>query len=283
MSSRPLATLVNGEPLDCIASTDRGLLYGDGVFETLAVQDGSCRYWLQHLLRLQAGCERLAIPAVDSELLATEARRLVAAAGRGVLKIIVTRGSGGRGYRVPEQSIPTRILQLHPWPDFATSCAADGVGVRLCKTRLGHNSALAGIKHLNRLEQVLARQEWDDPDIMEGLLLDTEGRLIEGTMSNLFMISKGVLQTPDLHSCGVAGVMRSVILELAGQQALETGICDLRPADLAQADEVFLTNSLIGIWPVAVIDDKRYDKGPLTQRLQALLARHTDHSGGWRE
>jgi len=118
---------------------------------------------------------------------------------------------------------------------------------------------------------------------MEGLLLDTEGRLIEGTMSNLFMISKGVLQTPDLHSCGVAGVMRSVILELAGQQALETGICDLRPADLAQADEVFLTNSLIGIWPVAVIDDKRYDKGPLTQRLQALLARHTDHSGGWRE
>ena len=283
MSATSLTTLVNGEALDCIASTDRGLLYGDGVFETLAVQDGRCRYWIQHLARLQAGCERLAIPVVDAELLAAEAGRLLAGVAQGVLKIIVTRGSGGRGYRAPQRVLPTRILQLHPWPEFAPSCAASGVAVRLCATRLGHNAALAGIKHLNRLEQVLARQEWDDPGIMEGLLMDADGRLVEGTMSNLFIVSNGVLQTPDLRCCGVAGIMRSVILELADRQGMETRVCDLRPADLTQAGEVFLTNSLIGIWPVIAVDDQRYRKGPLSQRLQALLATHTAISRNWRE
>lgn len=282
MTGESLPLLVNGEPLDCITSIDRGLLYGDGVFETVAVRNGSCHYWLRHLARLQAGCERLAIPAVGPDVLVAEAGRLVTGTVQGVLKIIVTRGSGGRGYRVPEAALPTRILQLHPWPDFAPSCAATGVVARLCRTRLGRNAALAGIKHLNRLEQVLARQEWEDPDIMEGLLMDTDGCLIEGTMSNLFVVRNGVLLTPDLRSCGVAGIMRSVILDLAGQQALKTRVCDLRPADLAQADEVFLSNSLIGIWPVSAIEDNRYQHGPLTRRLQALLAGHADHSSDWR-
>lgn len=282
MSGQLPTTLVNGEPLDCIASSDRGLLYGDGVFETLAVQNGSCQYWSRHLARLQAGCKRLAIPAVDAERLADDARRLVASAAQGVLKIIVTRGSGGRGYRVPEQTVPTRILQLHPWPDFAPSSAATGVLVRLCNSRLGHNPLLAGIKHLNRLEQILARQEWDDPEIMEGLLMDVDGRLIEGTMSNLFVVRGGALLTPDLRSCGVAGIMRSIILDLAGQASVDTRVCVISQADLAQADEVFLTNSLIGIWPVIAVDDDRYRKGLLTQRLQALLAEHTDHSSDWR-
>jgi len=282
MSGVPQTTLVNGAAKDSVACTDRGLLYGDGVFETLAVQQGRCRYWTLHLQRLQAGCERLGIPHVDADLLAAEASSLVEDAGQGVLKIIVTRGSGGRGYRVPEQAAPTRILQLHPWPDLDPSCAVSGVAARLCTIRLGHNPVLAGIKHLNRLEQVLARSEWDDPGIMEGLLLDAEGRLVEGTMSNLFLTRNGVLLTPDLQRCGVAGIMRSVIMELARQQGMETRVCDLYPADLEQAVEVFLTNSLIGIWPVTAVDDHRYSTGPLTQRLQALLSTHPEHRGGWR-
>jgi len=282
MSGRPQTTLVNGAANDTVACTDRGLLYGDGVFETLTVQHGSCRYWTRHLQRLHAGCERLGITAIDPDVLAAEAGRLVADTVQGVLKIIITRGSGGRGYRVPEQAASTRILQLHPWPDPDPSCAVTGVATRLCNIRLGHNPALAGIKHLNRLEQVLARREWDDPGIMEGLLLDTGGRLVEGTMSNLFLVRDGVLLTPGLQRCGVAGVMRAVILELAGQQALEARVCDLYPADLAQADEVFLTNALIGIWPVTAVDDRRYQPGPVTQSLQGLLAMHPDHGSGWR-
>jgi 4-amino-4-deoxychorismate lyase len=282
MSSQPQTLRINGEPLDCIPCSDRGLLYGDGVFETLAVDNGSCRYWSRHMARLQAGCERLAIPDVAPELLAAEAEGLVAGIQQGVLKIIVTRGSGGRGYRVPVQAVPTRILQLHPWPDLAPSLAGSGVAARLCNTRLGNNPALAGIKHLNRLEQVLARQEWDDAGILEGLLMDAEGRLVEGTMSNLFLVRDGMLLTPGLQRCGVAGIMRSVILDLAVQQAVATRVCDLYPADLAQADEVFLANSLVGIWPVTAVDEYRFRKGPLTQQLQTLLAVHTEDTGGWR-
>lgn len=283
MSTGPLGMLVNGEPLDCIPGTDRGLLYGDGVFETIAVQNGNCRFWSRHMARLQAGCERLGIPVVAAELLANESSRLVADAAQAVLKLIVTRGIGGRGYRVPEPTVPTRVLQLQPWPVFARCCASDGVAARLCSTRLGHNVALAGIKHLNRLEQVLARNEWTDPAIMEGLLMDTDGRLVEGTMSNLFMVRSGTLLTPGLQRCGVAGIMRSVILDLAEQLQLEVRVCDLRPHDLSQADEVFLGNSLIGIWPVIEVDGRPYRKGPLTQRLQARLATYADHGCGWHE
>ena len=218
------ATLVNGEPGELIPVSDRGLLYGDGVFETIVVREGCPQHWQRHMNRLQAGCTRLGIQPFESVQLAAEADSIIKGADTGVLKLIVTRGSAGRGYRVAETNVSTRIMQLHPWPDFAASCSATGVEVRLCNTRLGHNAALAGIKHLNRLEQVLARQEWDDPGIMEGLLLDAEERIIEGTMSNMFMVSKGVLLTPYLRSCGVAGVMRSVILDLARQQALETRI-----------------------------------------------------------
>ena len=111
--------------------------------------------------------------------------------------------------------------------------------------------------------------------------MDADGHLVEGTMSNLFMARNGILLTPGLQRCGVAGIMRSAILDLAGQLQLETRVCDLRPDDLAQADEVFLANSLIGIWPVITVDGKSYRKGPLTQRLQALLATYADHGSGW--
>lgn len=281
MSSQPQTLRINGEPLDCIPCSDRGLLYGDGVFETLAVDNGSCRYWSRHMARLQAGCERLAIPAVAPELLAAEAEGLVAGIQQGVLKIIVTRGSGGRGYRVPVQAVPTRILQLHPWPDLAPSLAGSGVAARLCNTRLGNNPVLAGIKHLNRLEQVLARQEWDDAGILEGLLMDAEGRLVEGTMSNLFLVRQQMLLTPDLRNCGVAGIMRSIILEQAERLSLPVKICNLDMEDLLLADEVLVCNSLIGIWPVIAVDGRPYRKGEITRRMQQQIQAGEDDGSEW--
>ncbi|MGB5427528.1 MAG: aminodeoxychorismate lyase [Gammaproteobacteria bacterium] len=264
--------LVNGEPLDCVSTSDRGLLYGDGVFETIAVRCGELCHWERHLQRLQSGCERLGLTTVDDLLLAEECRLLIQRSQRAVVKIIITRGCGGRGYRVPVNPRPTRIIQLHDWPDYPASCAVSGVKTRICHTRLGQNAALAGIKHLNRLEQVLARQEWDDPQIMEGLLLDTGGQLVEGTMSNVFMVKGGVLMTPDLTLCGVAGIMRARVLELAKQHSIESRIQPVTLDTLLQADEVFVCNSLIGIWPVIGIDEQAFPKGPVTARLQALLA-----------
>jgi len=275
------SVLVNGQASDDISSLDRGLLYGDGVFETIAVQDGRPRFWLRHLARLAAGCTRLGIPSPRGTLLLEEAQGLIADVHRGVLKLIVTRGCGGRGYRPESTAHATRIVQLHPWPEYPGCCAHAGVRLRLCRLRLGHAPALAGIKHLNRLEQVLARAEWSDPDIMEGVLLDAEGRLVEGTMSNLFLARDGVLMTPALDRCGVAGVLRTVVLELAAGEAVPVQVRSLGLDELRGADEVFLTNSLIGIWPVNAFEDRAYPLGALTRRLQERLANLSSDGEAW--
>jgi len=174
-------------------------------------------------------------------------------------------------------------MQLHPWPEYPAANAEQGVKIRLCTTRLGDNPVLAGIKHLNRLEQVLARQEWMDDDIHEGLLMDADGNLVEGTMSNLFIVSNGVLMTPDLSCCGVAGIMRTIILEQAEQQGMDTRITKISRQALQEADEAFLSNSLIGIWPVIAMGESMYRKGSITLQLQKQLADTADNDSGWRE
>jgi 4-amino-4-deoxychorismate lyase len=277
-----ITTCINGVAADCIDVSDRGLLYGDGLFETMAVRNGRVTSWPRHMARLLAGCERLGIPAVDTVQLAQESAGLLAGAVRGVLKIIVTRGSGGRGYRVPEAVAPRRILQLHPWPDFPSTAGEAGVAVRLCTMRLSHNPRLAGIKHLNRLEQVLARQEWDDPRIPEGLMMDVDEHLVEGTMSNLFLVREEMLLTPDLRRCGVAGIMRSIVLDLAERLALSARIQPLDITDLQAADEVFLCNSLFGIWPVSAVDGRRYRRGAITTSMQRLIQAEGDNGSVWR-
>ena len=265
--------LVNGKAIDSVSTLDRGLLYGDGVFETIAVEHGQLRYWSQHLHRLQSGCERLGMESVDETLLEGECRSLIEQSQQAVIKIIITRGSGGRGYRLPGQPRSSLIIQLHEWPNYPASCTRIGIKARICRTQLGHNSSLAGIKHLNRLEQVLARREWDDPDIMEGLMLDSLGDLVEGTMSNVFMVKDGVLITPELQLCGVAGIMRAHVLELAAGSSIATRVRRIKVDALLQADEVFVCNSLVGIWPVISIDKLTFPKGPVTMRLQTLLAK----------
>ena len=275
------ATLVNGEPANVIPTSDRGLLYGDGVFETIAISKGQPGHWPRHMSRLHAGCARLGLQPPDNARLAAEAGAVIDQIDRGVLKLIITRGSGGRGYRVPETAACSRIMQLHPWPDYPAACAQQGVKTRLCATRLGRNPALAGIKHLNRLEQVLARQEWNDADIHEGLLMDTDGNLVEGTMSNLFVVDDGVLVTPDLSHTGVAGIMRTIILEQAQRHGLQLRIARIDKQTLLQADEVFLSNSLIGIWPVVAIGETTFRKGPITLLLQELLPDSSDNDCGW--
>jgi len=273
--------LINGAAAESIASTDRGLLYGDGLFETVAVLDGAMASWPRHLRRLQAGCTRLGLPLVEKNILEEECRSLSVGSDKAVLKIVITRGIGGRGYRVAEKTTATRVVQLHEWPAFAPACAEQGIAVRVCDIRLGQNPLLAGIKHLNRLEQVLARQEWDDPLVMEGLLLDADDHLVEGTMSNLFLVRDGVLVTPDLHQCGVAGIMRTRILEMAGRLPIDAKIRNVDVTDLYAADEVFVCNSLIGIWPVIAEGSRVYKKGTVTSRLQTMLETVPDCGDSW--
>ncbi len=273
-----LRCLVDGEPANSVPLDDRAVQYGDGLFETFRVEAGVAQFLQRHLARLAAGCERLGFPAVDWPGIRDEVEAFVADESDGVLKLVLTRGSSRRGYAIADATPVRRILCLSAAPHWPGEPARAGIRMRVCDTRLAIQPRLAGIKHLNRLEQVLARREWQDETIREGLMCDTQARVIEGTMSNVFLVHDGVLHTPRLGNCGVAGVMRSVIIDLATQAAVPLEIRDLSRQDVQQADELFICNSLIGIWPVVCIDGmKNYTVGGVTRSLQDLLQYLDDH------
>ncbi|MBI3772810.1 MAG: aminodeoxychorismate lyase [Gammaproteobacteria bacterium] len=263
--------LVNGKPQDVLVLTDRAIHYGDGVFETVALRNGQLELWPEHMARLQTSCQRLGFSAPQPLRLLHEAQQVSHGLSQAVIKIIVTRGEGGRGYRPPATPSPNRIVAVYPWSDYPPHHGQAGVNLRICQTRLGLNPTLAGIKHLNRLEQVLARAEWENPEIAEGLMLDIGGHVVEGTQSNLFFVEAGVLHTPDLSNCGVAGIMRGVILELAANSSIPTHVGHYSVDRLNSADEVFISNSIIGLWPVVRIEQQSYRPGPIFHSLNDAL------------
>jgi len=245
--------MLNGKilkPDEAVISTDdRGLLYGDGLFETMLLENGRVHFIDDHLQRLSDGCKRLHIQDPDVAKLRKELQLLTALHHDGVVKLIVTRGRGGRGYSAQADSQCTRL-----WQVFApVTKEAHGLTVRFCAMQLGRNVSLAGMKHLNRLEQVLARSEWNDEKIAEGLLLDTEGELICGTMSNVFLVVEGTMVTPDLRYCGVQGIMRKNVLTIADKLKIGVEVRAVRPEELYSASEVFITNVLRGVRPVACL------------------------------
>ena len=264
--------LVDGRAQETVSANDRGLHFGDGVFETMAVEDGRALCLARHLERLGAGCTRLAIPAPAMSTLESECAQLALGVAQGVLKIIVTRGPSGRGYAPHPAATATRVVARYPWPDYPAARRREGVAVRVCATRLARNRALAGLKHLNRLEQVLARAEPDTQEYPEGLMLDDTGQVIEGTMSNVFMRRGKRLSTPDLRQCGVAGIMRDLILAAVdGLHGARVDVAPLTVEDLMTADECFLCNSLIGIWPIQSLHGTPLGVGPMAHELQTIL------------
>lgn len=264
-------TLVNGSQAHAIGVYDRGLAFGDGVFETIAVREGQPLLWALHMDRLQTGCRLLGIEPVPVDGLVDDAGVLCSGLRQAVLKLTVTRGAGARGYAVDDVGLPNRIAAVYPWPEFPPERATHGVRVGVCEVRLARQPRLAGIKSLNRLEQVLARQEWQR-DWDEALMLDADDNIVEGTASNLFLVCDGALVTPELSECGVAGVMRRHVLRCAGDRGISCRVERVEPGRLAQATEVFLTSSLIGIWPVTRLVDRQYEIGPVTRQLQQAIA-----------
>lgn len=263
-----MRALVDGREADAIDIADRGLAYGDGLFESILVAQGRPVWWDAHFARLQRGCERLRIPCPAQDLLLRECAALAAGIERGVLKMVVTRGVAGRGYAPPAEARPSRILSLHPAPEPAAAAMRDGIALHECELRLARQPRLAGIKHLNRLEQVLARGEWDSPAFGEGLLRDDEDRIVGATAANLFLVRHGALVTPDLSRCGIEGTCRAWIMARR-----DVDVLDVDARILAQADELFLASSLRGILPVARIGGREWSVGPMTRSLQQELWR----------
>jgi len=262
--------LVNGQPTG-IDPADRGLAYGDGLFETMAAHDGDVRWLELHLDRLEEGCRRLEIPSLPRALLEREIRAHCPRTGSAVVKLIVTRGPGARGYAPSDDSAPTRVLSLSPWPKFSARHYRQGIAVHVLRMRLGENPLLAGLKHLNRLEQVLAQLELRGHAVEQGLLLDTSGLVVGGTSSNLFAVSGAKLVTPTLQRCGIKGVMRRAVLETARVLGIDAEERDLSLEQTLSADELFVTNALFGIWPIATIDVQRFAVGAVTRRLMVQL------------
>lgn len=266
---------VNGVFNASVSPLDRGFTYGDGLFETCLYRAGRMPLWSLHRQRLVESCRGLMIP-LDVSLLETYVAELRQqaqqfGAAEGVMKVIVTRGRGGRGYALPELSSPTICVVFFD----AVPEELQNISLRICQQRLSRNRALAGLKHLNRLEQILARAEWQH-EYAEGLMLDEEGFVIEATASNIFMVKNGQLFTPDLSFAGVAGIMRRVIIDqLVPALGLTVTIKKILPLELQDADEVFICNSIRGIVSVGMLDSDtsvRFVHREITARLQDRLA-----------
>lgn len=269
------AVWINGETAGTLSPLDRGLHFGDGLFETIACLGGRPRFLELHLERLSLGCARLSLPTPGLERLSAAIQGAAAQAERSIIKLLVTRGPAlQRGYRWGAEQ-GTWLVIRYPWPQEDPALARAGVRVRTAATRLGENPALAGLKHCNRLEQILARNEDRSHEADEALMLSHSGNLVSGTMTNVFLVSGPPeaprLRTPELAQCGVAGIMRRVVLREAAREGLPVAECALAPQELDGASEVFLTNARIGIWPVRSIDGRALVVGPVTRRLQERL------------
>ena len=262
--------LVNGIENGQLPLIDRGMQYGDGLFETIAVFNGKPRHWQLHMQRLHNGCETLGMASPDAENLRDEIARVALDMPRAVVKVIISRGIGERGYVYTTEQMPTRIVASFNFPQYPLSHYQQGVRLRVCDTRLGIQPALAGIKHLNRLENVLARNEWHDDVYAEGLMLDMNGNVIEGTMSNLFWVENGKLFTPRLNQCGVCGIMRQRVIETVADMDIECAEEQAGLERIQHADELFVSNSIIGIWPASLSNNPQ--RGALTSRLMEKMA-----------
>jgi len=243
--SGPLQVLVDGTPVADDWPLDRALQYGDGLFETLTVRGGQLRFEALHRQRLAAGCRRLGIEAAQEDAW-RQAGMLARAHGDCTLKMLLSRGSSlARGYTPARESRPRAIHMVYPAP------GSDEIPrrVRLASLRaiLGENPALAGLKHCNRLEQVLGRMELQHSGAFEGLMGSSSGSLVSGTMSNVFIGQDGQFVTPLLDQCGVAGVMRAVVLREAAGCGLAVREGRMPVQALRDCSSVFITNARMGV------------------------------------
>jgi 4-amino-4-deoxychorismate lyase len=255
-----------------VDSNDRGLAYGDGLFETMAIRAGTIRWLDLHLERLQTACQRLSIPPPDPGELTAHIGSCIDGIGCGNLKLILTRGSGPRGYAPPASVEPVVILTA----TAGTPVARRELKVVTLTERLGENEKLAGIKHLCRLEQVLGQLELGRGDADEGIMLSTGGQVIGGTSRNLFAVFGMRLVTPVLSRAGIAGIMRRAILERCAAVGIAAEEAELSEEDLAVADEIFMTNALVGIESVASLDARHVPARTMARTLRKALALDAD-------
>ncbi len=259
--------LINGIASDYLTINDRAIHYGDGLFETIMCRADKLYYWPLHFLRLQTSAKKLKISCPPEQLLLDDIKKLLdenraQTEFASTIKIIISRGTGERGYKFPEKPGVSRLLLLSMLAvDYSSLLSKKLLSGKLflCEQQVSINKNLAGIKHLNRLENVLARNEWQG-DYIDGLMLNANQHVIEGTMSNLFAIKDKQLFTPDLTVSGVSGIMRDVIMQIAHKNNIDVIVKNLDLDALFKMDELFISNSLIGMKSVTGLGEVTYNK-----------------------
>ncbi|EEH92485.1 aminodeoxychorismate lyase [Citrobacter portucalensis] len=247
--------LINGCEQDMLAASDRATQFGDGCFTTACIIDGEIPLFAAHLERLQGACQKLLISFEDWFELQNEMKMLAKGHVRGVLKVIISRGSGGRGYSGKNCHSATRILSVSSWPDHYDRWRQEGITLALSPVQLGRNPLLAGLKHLNRLEQVLIRSHLEQTDADEALVLDSEGWVTECCAANLFWRKGDVVYTPRLDQAGVNGIMRQFCIRMLAQSPFSIVEVYAGLEEVMQADEIVVCNALMPIIPVRACGD----------------------------
>lgn len=276
--------IINGEFKDKISIFDRGLAYGDGFFETTAwrfikrKKDCRVEFWNRHLKRIKQTCQFLNIKISNFSQLEKDKKKILTKAHNigmveGVLKIIITRGEGGRGYKYEKNMKPNIMFIVSNKTEYPSDFYSNGVKIKISKSPITINNSLAGFKHLNRLDSVLARSEWEDHDVFDSMFIDNYNNIIEGTMSNLFFIKENVLYTPSINICGIKGIMREVVIDKCCEFFDEIKICESSKDFFLEADSIFLTNSLIKILPVKQVESKKF---VIDQRVLKIIKKFDD-------
>ncbi|MCE2595250.1 aminodeoxychorismate lyase [Motilimonas cestriensis] len=260
--------LINGEPNRQISPADRGLAYGDGFFTTAKVVRGKVEFWRDHVERLMLASKKFAIELPSLLTLFSEVQTAIAGVELGCLKILITRGEGGRGYSGAGCENPTRIISVTPWPAQYQLWQRSGIALAPCQYQLGLNPQLAGYKTLNRLDQVLIKQELESLDVDDVIVCDINGYVVESSAANVFWFEQGTLYTPDLSQAGVNGVMRKQVLRCAEQLEIPVNIVKFKLDQLAQVDSMFITNTLMGLVPIKQFQQRVLTDFSLVQRLQ---------------
>lgn len=242
--------LINGCEQYALPADDRAIQFGDGCFTTARIADGQVHLLGAHLARLQQACEKLLIPFHEWEPLTQEMRTLAANHRQGVLKVILSRGAGGRGYSGAACQAPTRILSVSPYPGHYARWREEGIALAVSPVRLGRNPYLAGLKHLNRLEQVLIRSHLEQTDAEEALVLDSDGWVTECCAANLFWRKGNAVFTPRLDQAGVKGIMRQHCLAQLAPTPFRVVEVNAHLQVLQDADEVIICNALMPLVPV---------------------------------
>ena len=268
---------VNGQQGQLITTNDRGLNYGDGLFLTMRVNaDGIIHFLESHISRIKQAVYRLnfrsqeqlwQLPEVQIDLL----KEIALANPNSGIKLLISRGVGGRGYSAVNCSDITTVISIFELPSHYSQLQKSGVRLLKSEVQLASQPLLAGLKHLNRLEQVLIKSYSIDDGFDDWLVVDSNNNVIEASMANLFFLRDGAWITPTISRCGVAGVMREQVIYQLLELGFNVEMTDIAFNELKQIEHIFMTNSLMGAIDVTQITDMSFNKWELTKSLNKSL------------